>query len=696
MKRYVIVSSDQSKQAEIVEDQNVIKLKLRSAWEQSPHFTGDLDEMLSYSIGRPWHTNCTRLADLHIAADSESIRIQGRLEALGVTLVLAFNGHQVLTLKVQWANLTEQALQEAAVGLLLPMERRSKEMVTIPHMIYNNNPSSDPDRVVPRLGVGPGKGFICEEHRLPIPCVNVEWGNEYGKQRYLSLYSTPAYVEASDGTVHYGSLGVIQEDLRLVIAAMSGVLMFNGDKDIVYVGKNKTKPYDGGYLDFVPGFILEKEYALDWGEVDHPGRAFRKVVHTGLQLFDPIGEMPISAEQMIELKTHALDDRWRTNEQGAAGYIKFTDSNSFGNVSKHPLHYMYGWTGQCLKLAWCDARLGFDHDQEERISRCVQAVNFYVDGSRTDVSGVRHSSYRLMEGVWDDFSWNQQPVMSSRAYGETAADLADIILLFKEHGREVPAAWVEALKEMSDFIAGGTLPSGIIPAAWHMDGSPVDEMITAAGLPCLIAIVKACLVTGDTEYLERAEAMKQTYYDLHARTFERPFARSTLDAKCEDKEAGMYFFLAAYELWAMTGKEHYEEWAELSADWLLTYVYLWNPAYDKGSKFREEGFSAVGWPGVSVQNHHLDVFFPTYEFHRFGQRSGKPMYERLGQVIFSAMGQGICREPGDWNFTVVGEQGEGFFQTNWNHRGHSNKWNPSWVIALVLQNALRFRQNGKR
>jgi hypothetical protein len=40
---------------------------------------------------------------------------------------------------------------------------------------------------------------------------------------------------------------------------------------------------------------------------------------------------------------------------------------------------------------------------------------------------------------------------------------------------------------------------------------------------------------------------------------------------------------------------------------------------------------------------------------------------------------------------VVGEQGEAFFQTHWQRRGHSNTWNPSWVIAVPLANALRIR-----
>ncbi|UJF35600.1 hypothetical protein [Paenibacillus hexagrammi] len=371
--------------------------------------------------------------------------------------------------------------------------------------------------------------------------------------------------------------------------------------------------------------------------------------------------------------------------------MKFTDSNTFGNVSKHPLHYMYGWTGQCLKLAWCDGKLGFENGMEERISRCKRAVDFYLRESRTDVPGIRHSTFQLEEGTWDDFRMNKQPVVSSRAYGETMSDLADIVLLHRKHEREVPIAWIEALRESAEFYMEGTLPSGIYPSAWLMDGQPADEMITAAGLPCVIALIKTFAVTLERRYRDHAETMMQRYYELHAETFDRPFARSTLDAKCEDKEAGMYFFLAAYELFVSNGKERYKEWAEISADWLLTFVYMWNPAYDRGSVFFTKEFNAVGWPGVSVQNHHLDVFFPAYELWRFGKMTGQHQYVRWGRTVFDAMGQGICTEPGDWGFNVIGEQAEGFFQTHWNHRGHSNKWNPAWVIALVLQNALRFQ-----
>ncbi|XEC96120.1 hypothetical protein AB6A23_06050 [Paenibacillus tarimensis] len=693
--QHFINSRDRQKWAEVTEINGRIQVILRNEGEAAPYFAGYLDEMLTCSAGRPWRWHFHRLKDARIRPKPGGVQISGSLEALHFTMELSFDEHQLLNINATWENRTDRTLEDVAAGLQFPLHRREREKVTIPHMIYNNNPSADPDRVVPRLGAGPGKGFICEEHRLPIPCVNVEWNEDTGN-RYFSLFSLPSYEESSEGVVRYGSLGAVREDNRTLAVAMSGVLMFNGEKDIYYIGKSATERYEDGYVNFPAGHALLKRYALDWGNVTEQGRGFREIIRKGSKLYKPEGVKPLALEEIIRLKTNALDDRWRSNGLGAAGYVKFTDSNAFGLVSKQPLHYMYGWTGQCLKLAWCDAKLGFVRGRKGRISRCREAVDFYLRESGTGIPGMRHSTYRLTDGQWDDFKRNKQPAVSSRALGETITDLADIWLLFRDNGREVPAHWAEELRESAEFFMRSVLPSGIYPAAWRLDGKPTDDMNTAAGLPCLIACAKAYRVTGKSRYLEHAETAMERYYELHAATFDRPFARSTIDARCEDKEAGMYFFLAAYELFLLTGKERYSEWAEIAADWLLTFVYMWNPAYDRGSALRDAGFNAVGWPGVSVQNHHLDVFFPSYELWRFGQLTGKPHYERWGRTIFDAMGQGICTKPGEWGFTVIGEQAEGFYQTNYHRRGYANTWNPSWVIALVLHNALRFQDSTRR
>jgi len=689
MTRYTLFALDGQQRVEATATPDSVRLVLRHADETEPYFDGSLQRLLTCSEGRPWQFDVTRFSLESVVEESGELRIAGTLGPLHVRVSLSFGRHDLLYIKVLWENRTDRTLSDAAVGVMLELPERAAEIATIPHMIYNNNPSADPERIVPRLGVGPGKGFICEEHRLPIPCVNVEWPGR-AATNYLTLFAIPSYVESEDGKVNYFSLGAVRDGGVSTIVSLSGVLMFNGEKDVVYVGKSKTEPYDGGYVDVPPGSSLSKEYALDWGTAERSGLGFRKAVEKGIALFDPQGAKPLTVHDMIRLKTNAMDDRWREAD-GAAGYVKFNDSNAFGSASRHPPHFLYGWTGQCLKLAWCDGVLGFESGDDVRIGRCRRAAEFYVRESKLPTPGLRRSTYRLSDGQWENFRSKGFSVVSSRAYGETISDLADIAMLFRDREGSAPGAWVEAVREAADFFAGAALPSGIYPAAWLEDGAPADDMITAAGIPCAIAVLKAYRLTGDPRYLSCAEQALHRYYELHAAAFDRPFARSTLDAKCEDKEAGMYFFLAAYELYDLTNEHRYKTWADIAADWLLTYVYVWNPVYDRGSRLREAGFNAVGWPGVSVQNHHLDVFFPTYEFWRFGRLTGNALYERMGRMAFDAMGQGICTEPGEWGFTVIGEQGEGFYPTHYHHRGGSNTWNPSWIIALVLSNALKFR-----
>ena len=128
---------------------------------------------------------------------------------------------------------------------------------------------------------------------------------------------------------------------------------------------------------------------------------------------------------------------------------------------------------------------------------------------------------------------------------------------------------------------------------------------------------------------------------------------------------------------------------------------VWNPV-PSGTICDRNGFNTVGWPGVSVQNHHLDVYFPAFELFDFGRRTGNDRYERLGRLVFDAWSKGICTHPGEWEHRVPGEQGEHFYQTNYfqgvdgshNWRGGHNPWNPSWIIAIVLEAAFRFKYEG--
>ncbi|MEV4110417.1 hypothetical protein [Nonomuraea sp. NPDC049695] len=664
------VAEPGGKVVEVVAGADGPEVWLRHRDAGAPHLRAPLHGMLTASTGRPWRIEPAEPGSFEVR-DAQVV-VTARCGPLGARLVLAFTAGGLLALTTTWRNDSAHEVTDVAAGLLLPLSTQDP-YVTMPGVLYNDNPSSDPDRRVPHLG------YVCEEHRLPVPAVNAAWDD-----RYISLFAHPEPARAADGTVRYGSLGVMRSP-GLTVAAMTGVIAFDGAPDVCYVSKAEVADLPIGYRDLTPGETIVTRHTVDWGPVEPRGLGFRKLVHTKLYQEDR-GARPLEREDIVRLKTGAMDARWAGH-----GYLAYE-----GTRHGRPRSYLYGWTGQCMKLARCDALLGLDRGEPERVERARRAADFYVEGSTTPVRGLRSGRYLLDDGRWEMFRKdgpeNWPEFVSSRAHGETIADLAELALQFREAGLEVPPAWEEAVADAAALFWHSRLPEGVVPLGWTPAGTPVTRLVSAAGAACVQAMLGAYRLSGERVWLLRAEEMLGHYHRLHAATFERPFAHATLDASGEDKEAGMYYFQAAFDLYRLTGRERYAEWAEAAADWLLTFVYVWSPEFDAGSTFERRGFKACGWPAVSVQNHHLDVFFPTSELMEFGLATGRPWYAARADTILHAMGQGICQEPGDWGFETPGEQGEGFFQTNWQRKGEANTWNPSWVIALPLYHALRMRK----
>ncbi|WP_228011173.1 AGE family epimerase/isomerase [Nonomuraea phyllanthi] len=656
-----VLSEPGGKVVEVVAGEGGPEVRLRRGGAAAPHLRAPLRGMLTASTGRPWRVE--HPGSVEVAPGREAVVVTAAAGPLGARLELAFTPDGLLSLATTWRNDSEHEVGDVAAGLLLPLPTTDANL-TMPGVLYNGNPSSDPARRVPR--VEPGGGFVCEEDRLPIPAVNAAWDGQY-----VSLFAHPEARRDGDGTVGYDSLGVLP---GLTVAAMTGVIMFDGEPDVCYVSKAEVADDPIGYRTLAPGESISTRHTLDWGPVEPRGLGFRKLVHTRLYHEDQ-GARPLGRDDIVRLKANAMDARWE-----GRGHLAYA-----GTRHRRPRSFLYGWTGQCLKLALCEALLG-------RPERTRRAADFYVEGSGTPVKGLRHARYLLDEDRWESFRRGGADFVSSRAHGETVADLAAIALRFREAGLPVPAAWEEAVEDAATLFWRTRLKEGIVPNGWTPDGQPFSPMVSAAGIPCVQAMLGAYRLSGEPVWLRRAEEVLDRYHRLHAATFERPFAHATLDASGEDKEAGMSYFLAAFELYRLTGRELYARWAEVAADWLLTFVYVWSPEFAEGSTFERRGFQACGWPSVSVQNHHLDVFFPTSELMEFGLATGRPWYAARAETILHAMGQGICQEPGDWGFDVPGEQGEGFFQTNWQRKGEANTWNPSWVIALPLYHALRMRK----
>ncbi|QDP97085.1 hypothetical protein FOE78_15155 [Microlunatus elymi] len=638
-----------------------------------------LGSLLLVSVGRPWKPLASGLTDVSTTVGADAVLITGRVDDLVLRATLTPTGDR-LAIRLDWRQGGDDVLRDVVLGLLLPAPAGAR--ITIPQVIHHDNPSVDPERTVPHVGRG---GFVTQTHRLPIPAVCAE---RAGEAVILAAdVSSDALVGGWDG----GSLGAASDPDRTVIIAAGGAIMFDGRPDVDYVHKQVITEHQAGYRDLQPGDQLRQGYLIERTRITPPGQGFRRLTAFADDLFPPglpDAATTLSRGRTIELKTSALDARWFADGD-VAGYLKFPAWGEPRNKPGRPDHdFLYGWTGQCLRLAWCDARLGLRNDEPERLRRCRQVVEFYLRGSATAVDGMRLNHYVHDDRRWGGFRLAGAPMISARAHGETLVDLAEITELFRDAGKIPNQDWIAAVVSGADFVLKTLTADGVVPIGWRTDGTPIQQRRGFAGVPAAHAVAWAHRLSGEQRFRDAAIELAEAYHRLPGPGFERPYAFATLDAACEDKESGLGYLRFLIMMHELTADARYLERACGVADWLLTWVYHWSPEQPAGSILERAGFRARGWPGVSVQNHHLDVYFPTHALWRLGRLTGQDRFCRWAIEVDVALRQGICTRPGEWGFEVAGEQTEAFFVTDWQQRGAANTWNPSWVIALPLWQAL--------
>lgn len=682
-----------NKTVEIDKDNFVCKCDDKIIYEKKT------SSIIGYSLTRPFSLNKN---EWEFVSEKEH---EGKLiltyRDFPIEAIITFSsGENDIEADVKYINISNEEIADFAGNISFDLIGHGKNKMTLPNMIYNDNPSAVPTKIVPHIGDKSGGGIIVEEHRLPITAVNGEWKID-DISYFMTLFLYPQVVTGDER--EYWSLGIVKEDDGETMTALSGPIMFNGFKDVVYGGRNVPMSWLKGYRYIRPGESVSKKFAVSFGDIEE-GKGFRNIIDLGYNKLKPQTTRLHTYEEMVNYKKNVLDSRYYKDET-CCGYLTFGSANSFGNISGRPDYFLYGWTGQTIKLAWCDMALALKTGNDKDFARACEIVDFFVNnGQHKEFPGLFYGYYLIKKKQWRGVWKNPDAALASRIEGECVSDLVDVMTLLRENGKEVPAHWEKSVRDACDFIMNSRFQTEdfIYPLSWEIDGSIIDAAKNAAGMPCVLALAKASEYFDEQSYLDYAKEKYAIYADLHMKTFDIPFARATMDAKCEDKEAGLYFFETAVELYRLTNEERFKKWAEISGDWILTFVFFWETGFAKDTRCAKMGFKTTGWPGVSVQNHHLDVFFPSYEMYMFGKKTGNRKFEEMGKNINAALTYGVCTKEGEWGFTVIGEQGEHYYHTNYfqaredvishihSWRGGSQMWNPSWITAQVMSSNMHF------
>lgn len=658
------------------------------------------------SLTRPWaiSENPRPLEIISIESSGDKLKVVARSPLFEIIDRFSFQGG-FLVVHRRWQCLAPRAVENLAVGTALCAGNGAAQHITIPHVLYNNNPSAAAERLVPRLSEIDAEALIVEEHRLPIPGVNVEW-REHDRNLSLTMLVRPTVSPSPGfGEPECGSMGVILRPPGVELISLSGVVAFDGTKDQVYGAQNRSMPRQAeGYLSLEPGQTLEKTVYIALTSESVEGRGFRTLVSMAWKVLRPQARPLFGINKTIDLKLNALRGRWREQDD-RRGFIYLPEPGKPGNVYNRPPGILYGWTGQSLRLAGCALQASVSGLNGAPWTQMSGAVldHFASAPSLNNAPGCRLGWQSLEDGRWLGSDWGSSDVhVSSRALGESLASLADCLLLMRQHRMSIAPAWRQTLAQGVQFLLNAPLTRDEIFPARFGGETAVDEQIpTAAGMTCALAMLAAAKVFGDSALIERACALLDRYAEIYTSDFRRPFNGATLDASCEDKEAGLYYFLACARAFQMTRQPRFAEQAMLAADWTATFIYHWDAPMLPGTRCADEGFRTSFWPGVSVQNMHLDVFHAPYELYDFACDVGNERLMQIGLGMMQAWTYGIAQYPGHWGYDIPGEQAEQFFQTNYIQgpggpelwRGGFNSWNPSWVIATVLEAALKFRNS---
>jgi hypothetical protein len=576
-----------------------------------------------------------------------------------------------------------------------------------PAILYNDNPGAYPTRMVPHLANVAFAKAVYEEHRYPVPFVNVE-STVANRRVYVSLLAEPSKVpHAHKGDDQWWSLGLEwrwggEADLL----SISGAVTTNGMNSMVYGHRNGFDPYEDAYIDVKGDITFEKTFYIDCGIAPRVGYAFRETLWKAFDLFQPVKTPSIPFREAMDLKFKYAAETFHEEPDGAAGFPLFCPPRvpAFQR-------FQYGWVGQNLAIAYAFLAEAERTGNADYRRVGLNTVGFFVEHCRRDTPGLPYMDYGYAEKRWLTFlglpDW--PPSLSSRQLGETLEHLADLIVWGKQHGLAEVDRWQALLVECGNFLVKAERYKGMYPRTWYPDGRPVGweggvpatGTVTAAGAHLVSPLAKLYQLTGDRRYLETAESVMRAYYEEYGRDLKQSPSGATLDAASEDKEAGQGMLHGALALYEVTKKPECLEWARDAADWLLTWYYMYDVQLP-ASSILHGVLNTVGWTAISVQNEEIDECgaFMAPDFYQLGKCLDDQRYQDIGRTIFAASTQTIARPGVMVGLSWPGMQYEHYNHTNCTYvrggtwRGSPHTESISWVLAATLFHGTRMAELG--
>lgn len=342
----------------------------------------------------------------------------------------------------------------------------------------------------------------------------------------------------------------------------------------------------------------------------------------------------------------------------------------------------YGFTGRQLNNAYILMFLSKRLKQSNWIEFGKRIVDSFIDHCVHE-NGYFYTLYNTrLSGSFNPIGdprgeWLHYGVKSaiSGNYLRNMVEAAhDLCLCYSVLGKN---KWLEAALKLGRFLVRiqnddgswyrAYSPSGeaiMEPENWF--GNTLEEQKSATPIP-ISFLVYLYKLSNQRDFLFSAE--KACEWVLENSVAESCYRGGTLDnPNVIDKEAMAYVMKALLDCYEQTSRSDYLEGAIKAGKLALTWNFLWDVPFEKGTRLGEYDFKTRGWGGINLwwAGGVVDIYslFFIDKWIQLGEITGETVFLDVVKLIMSGTQQLLSYPKEYYGMVSIGMQEEGFASSN--------------------------------
>jgi hypothetical protein len=541
----------------------------------------------------------------------------------------------------------------------------------IPGAFYGENRPAVNDRVFPRYETGASGA---EQHAAMI---SDEWHFRADRAATPAVFAWagPGLGGAALATTEVSPIGLtsIGFDHRGDTARLH--LTFpSREFPITYYGDSRPRPAQEETHRWEPGDTVQLPFTVH--ELSPDRHSYAPILRDLWHASAPNSPLRpwVSIADAADLTAAGLH-RWHYDPEPGVlletvGFDREVSGRDGKPVDRQAMHV--GWVSG-IPWAYALLRHGLRVEHDGQVEAAVSVIDFIA--SNLSPSGT-------FWGVWyRDHGWSQSwtPIrnaLHSRTLAEATLFLLRAITLRRDDG------WEAAARSNLDAVVRRQREDGNLGSLHDADTGEVRSWSGASGLTWIAALVEAA--DHDEGYLPAALRAGEYY------------ARFVLDEYLcgapEDvdlaptSEDGYAAIMAYVALHRATGDGRWLDLARRAADWMLTFRYSYDVAFDQTTLLGRYDFGTRGADNASPSNQHLHAYglVCTAELFELADALGDPYYRERADETLACFRQFIARADGDFN-AYRGMVSERYYQTEcFQPKGMLLTLSHAWSVGVTL------------